>query len=290
MEPNKMKIEFATPENGLFLEAEKFVLPNEKKCCGLMQRILEKDKSIFLFRDNSNELLAVISYNIRTRIVFHCIPQTNKQLSTMFSKFFEKNHVYCISGELYGTDFLQGIIAGLPLDRIDEVRDYNFMEFQSDDEPIEKTIGSHVIKKCGVDDADKLFEMHKDYVNIEVLPLSATINLASERLNLENILRTQTVFAIDNGKEYISKAHTNARGKNVVQIGGVFTKEQYRGKRYAGYLVRFIGKLYATVGIKTVLFVKKTNRAAISSYSKAGFVLTGQYRITYFLANSTDLP
>ena len=82
--------------------------------------------------------------------------------------------------------------------------------------------------------------------------------------------------------EVISKVATNARGKNFYQIGGVFTKKEFRNKGIMfNLMIQFMNYIHSE-NKKATLFVNIHNEPAKKVYEKLGFILIGKYRISYF--------
>lgn len=138
------------------------------------------------------------------------------------------------------------------------------------------------IAECSLQDAEKLFPLHISYTQEEVLPEWKKINLALERLKLEKILRTQKVLAVKQKNSFCAKAQTNAISKNFIQIGGVFTKKEFRSKGLASCLVKKLAEEFQTENKKSVLFVNKKTNQAICAYKKAGFSAFAKYEMLYY--------
>ena len=67
-----------------------------------------------------------------------------------------------------------------------------------------------------------------------------------------------------------------------MQIGGVYTDPEYRGRGYAAAVVRYLSQKAVSVGKRPVLYVNEVNTAAVKAYVKAGFAAGDRYRICYF--------
>ena len=260
--------------------AERFIIPHEKICCALMQRVLLYDESIFIIVEDSpsNQIIihGVISYN-NGKTVFHCLPQLTGDVLDALTLFFSTRHVFCITGKRDGTEFIQHAIK----DRCSEVREYRFLEFNNHPEtPINDAPEQIVL--CTMQDIDSLMPLQIDYVRIEVLPASRTVNPAAERLTLEHTLKEQYVFAAKIDGKIVAKVQTNAIASQHAQIGGVYTKEEFRKRGIASRLVLHAAQFVLQNGKKPVLFVKEINQTAFHSYQKAGFIETDKFRIAYY--------
>ncbi|MBP5465836.1 MAG: GNAT family N-acetyltransferase [Treponema sp.] len=81
----------------------------------------------------------------------------------------------------------------------------------------------------------------------------------------------------------LAKAGTNAIASKVMQLGGVYTLRDERGRGLAAALTAFLAESAARKGFATVLFVNKKNAAAIAAYRRAGFTDSGKaYTIEYY--------
>lgn len=142
--------------------------------------------------------------------------------------------------------------------------------------------GGLVISQATREDADALFPLQAAYEREEVVPQGGDLNLAACRLALERTLASRLVlFAVLDGL-IVGKANTNARSYTRDQIGGVYVMEAYRGRGIGTRLVAELVALLAERSRAASLFVKKQNHAAITIYSRIGFDIRGDYRISYY--------
>ena len=139
---------------------------------------------------------------------------------------------------------------------------------------------------CSEADVNLLLPLQKEYDSVEVLLPGAKLDVPLCRLNLRKILREQFVLGVraDNADSgfFVAKAGTNAIGLNWVQLGGVCTLPEFRGKGLAAFLVNKIALQKLSDGKKTALFVKNKNLPAQKAYKKAGFVPLCPFSISYF--------
>ena len=272
-----------------------FVLPYEKRCCALFQRIINHDNSVHIIIEkgtlNSWHPLVhgVFTYSGQGRLVFCCLPEQTTEVSLALTEFFAKNSVFCISGQKEWADFLEEIVSGIYRGRKSEVHEYHFMEEGRDLEAMDKDEDdfSHrsdcEIIRCSKNHIEQLMPLQLDYTRVEVLPAWREVVPAAERISLEKNFKNQFYFAVVEKGKIVSKANTNAITKGFFQIGGVYTLEEFRGKGYASALVEHIAREACLLNRKAVLFVKKENAGAIKAYTKAGFIITGGYKIVYYL-------
>lgn len=271
--------------------ATEFLLPYEKQCCALMSKAINKDDSLMLIveagteRSVSPQVYGVITYNPKAQQVFCCIPFRTEQVARVLMDFFRERRVFCISGEEASAVFLEKIVNAINPKLHREERIYFFMEFRKDH--AEKSmreiapLRSQVVA-CTEADCEKLMPLALDYTRVEVLPEWRGVNAPAERLNLERQFKTGFVLGIKGPDGFSAKAHTNAISANYLQIGGVYTVEKYRGRGFATALVQQMAFLAQDMNRNAVLFVKEKNIPAIRAYNKAGFVVTGRYRIVYY--------
>ena len=96
------------------------------------------------------------------------------------------------------------------------------------------------------------------------------------------LLKNKTVYALGDEDFIYSKANISLCANKVIQISGVYTKKEFRRKGYASFLVNRIAFVAGKVGCKATLLVRQENLAAYSAYKKAGFGITGTYKIVYY--------
>lgn len=282
-----MKILKACDNVLFFSKAEQFVLPHEKHCCALMQRILGHDESVYIFSedDNASKIKGVIAFT-PGRVLFHCLPEYSRELFDGLKEFCSHHNVFCITGMKAGTEFVEQAIYEATHAYVREQREYYFMEHtgSSCQERVSAVPENNhlVLKECTAQDAENLLKLHLEYVRVEVLPEGKSLNAEAEKTSLNQILKTQSVYALSHSGTYVAKAQTNALAKNYVQIGGVYTLPEYRRRGLASFLVNYIALNAKAHNKNAVLFVKVKNICARHSYEKAGFVKTGDFLISYY--------
>lgn len=301
----------------VFKLLKEYLLPYEKYCCTLMQKILSHEKSIYFLGDmNIGDVLQLTSAELneahtseinthtlsdiqktlslihgvisfeKGRTVFHCLPEQNSEIFDSLKFFFLNQAVSGIVGEKTGTLYLQSILQKARCGKEVEVRDYYFMEASNvnlkQDNLVVENSNENKIILCTEKDINLLMPLQFSYIKEEVTPDSRKANAAAERLLFEKLVKKNVVYGIKNNSEFISKAHISVSTNNYFQIGGVYTVEQYRNHGLACSLVKEIAKEAVLENKKAVLFVKQKNSSALHSYQKAGFVKTGEYRIVYY--------
>jgi len=132
------------------------------------------------------------------------------------------------------------------------------------------------------DEEEHVFPLQRGYELEEVLVYPNEFNPASCRKNLSHLLKTQqNVVAEINGMP-IAKGGTNAQGFTCNQIGGIYTKPEYRGCGVARYLMKFFLKELLAQEKAVCLFVKKENNPAVKLYTSLGFKTKNDFSIVYY--------
>lgn len=224
-----------------------------------------------------------------------------------------------ISGEKDGTDFFLEVIRNLSENpdssftkkfNVKQINDYKLMvlphqQFQdsqnqsnhqnnqsSQSEPlkyssnlkfsVQKLYNDDFIMRCTENDMENLFEIERNYLQDEVAVRGQKVSDAEVSMRLRQILKNQLYFALISDDKIVSKAYTNAIGKNWIQIGGVYTLFQFRQNGYAALTVSTLCKRILQAHKNISLFVKTKNLPAQQLYQKIGFTFHSDYKIVYF--------
>ena len=127
-----------------------------------------------------------------------------------------------------------------------------------------------------------LFPLQKTYERQEVLLNPEAQDLMETFRWLKSILTTETCFYARLGLHYVSKANTNAKGFDHIQIGGVFTVPKFRNQGYALHTVAALCRhILEQEHKKPSLFVKTDNENAINLYKKLGFEIKNKTKTVY---------
>jgi predicted GNAT family acetyltransferase len=138
------------------------------------------------------------------------------------------------------------------------------------------------IVSASPEDADRLFEIQRDYELEEVFLDPSHFSDTICRTLLRNTLRKQIVFVAECGGRPVAKAGTNARGYQVDQIGGVFTDKNFRSRGVGTHLMCVLLRYLKAEKSMASLYVKKDNPAASRLYQKLEFRPREAYRISYY--------
>ena len=308
-EINKMQI--ISVNERTFSLAQSYLLPIEQKCVFLSQLVRKHSPDIYIILDknpdnlnnsdkssqliNLQNILGVFYLN---KSLFHCFQDTSKvnvaDFTPLFYEILTQNQasIKNISGEKDGTDFFLEVIRNLSENpdstftkkfNVKQINDYKLMvlphqQFQQS----QKLYNDDFIMRCTENDMENLFEIERNYLQDEVAVRGQKVSDAEVSMRLRQILKNQLYFALISDDRIVSKAYTNAIGKNWIQIGGVYTLFQFRQNGYAALTVSTLCKRILQAHKKISLFVKIKNFPAQQLYQKIGFTFHSDYKIVYF--------
>ena len=294
-----------------FSLAQSYLLPIEQKCVFLSQLVRKHSPDIYIILDknpdNSNNsdkssqlinLQNVLGVFYLNKSLFHCFQDTSKvniaDFTPLFYEILTQNQksIKNISGEKDGTDFFLEVIRNLSENpdstftkkfNVKQINDYKLMvlphqQFQQS----QKLYNDDFIMRCTENDMENLFEIERNYLQDEVAVRGQKVSDAEVSMRLRQILKNQLYFALISDDRIVSKAYTNAIGKNWIQIGGVYTLFQFRQNGYAALTVSTLCKRILQAHKNISLFVKTKNLPAQQLYQKIGFTFHSDYKIVYF--------
>lgn len=276
-------------------EAENFLIQNEIYCVSLTGRFLQKDSKIFLLKDDGGKITAVFSYSVGGQLLFFVRGNLNDDEKTLFrlavgkavENYFPK--IFSVMGTCGFCSLISKIAENHLCRKARHEVDFDLMVFDekslgkaAENENHAENHGNLAAECCSVSEIDEIFPLQKSYELEEVVFSEKDFNEAASRLVLKKNLEKKRVFALKKDGKIVSKLSVNARGKNCVQVGGVFTAPDFRKQGFAKTLLLRFCKKYAENGKKIVLFVKKSNLAALSLYKSCGFKKISDYKIVYF--------
>ncbi len=277
-----------------FLRALAFVLPHEKTCCALTRRILDRKDGVYLAVHDGGMGQPVVDgvfFFIDDDILLPCLSGIRNRGLRAIAAFLEGKKLFCISALEDELAKIRGILPRLQKPpRIRESRRYRFMEHQDREAAllaIEKLPAGTHIQMATADDEAALLPLHFAYMREEVIIRGRKLNEEFEKGQLREALKSQVIVTAVSGTgpetRILAKAGTNAIASKVMQLGGVYTVQEERGRGLAAALTAFLAESAAKKGMSTVLFVGKENPAAIAAYRKAGFADSGkEYTIEYY--------
>ena len=308
-EINKMQI--ISVNERTFPLAQSYLLPIEQKCVFLSQLVRKHSPDIYIIldknpdnlnnSDKSSQLINlqnVLGVFYLNKSLFHCFKDTSKvniaDFTPLFYEILTQNQasIKNISGEKDGTDFFLEVIRNLSENpdstftkkfNVKQINDYKLMvlphqQFQDS----QKLYNDDFIMRCTENDMENLFEIERNYLQDEVAVRGQKVSDAEVSMRLRQILKNQLYFALISDDRIVSKAYTNAIGKNWIQIGGVYTLFQFRQNGYAAHTVSTLCKRILQANKNISLFVKTKNLPAQQLYKKIGFTFHSDYKIVYF--------
>ena len=308
-EINKMQI--ISVNERTFSLAQSYLLPIEQKCVFLSQLVRKHSPDIYIIldknpdnlnnSDKSSQLINlqnVLGVFYLNKSLFHCFQNTSKvniaDFTPLFYEILTQNQasIKNISGEKDGTDFFLEVIRNLSENpdstftkkfNVKQINDYKLMvlphqQFQDS----QKLYNDDFIMRCTENDMENLFEIERNYLQDEVAVRGQKVSDAEVSMRLRQILKNQLYFALISDDRIVSKAYTNAIGKNWIQIGGVYTLFQFRQNGYAALTVSTLCKRILQAHKNISLFVKTKNLPAQQLYQKIGFTFHSDYKIVYF--------
>ena len=294
-----------------FSLAQSYLLPIEQKCVFLSQLVRKHSPDIYIIldknpdnlnnSDKSSQLINlqnVLGVFYLNKSLFHCFQDTSKvnvaDFTPLFYEILTQNQasIKNISGEKDGTDFFLEVIRNLSENpdstftkkfNVKQINDYKLMvlphqQFQQS----QKLYNDDFIMRCTENDMENLFEIERNYLQDEVAVRGQKVSDAEVSMRLRQILKNQLYFALISDDRIVSKAYTNAIGKNWIQIGGVYTLFQFRQNGYAALTVSTLCKRILQAHKNISLFVKTKNLPAQQLYQKIGFTFHSDYKIVYF--------
>lgn len=277
------------------------MLDNERYCVqltSLLKKNIADAYAVFADEVCPQGLYGVL--NIK-KTILHCLPFAKSGSETAlqedffvsFCEFYKKNNFnnpVCINGTADGTQLMEKCFESLG-QLPDQQNEYSLLLLDERNflQQLRKQKQNKEIKifRCKKDISEplksQLLIMQEEYEKEEIVPACFTFDEDSCRLRFLTALRTQFIFALQNSEStLISKAGTNAIGYKFVQLGGVFTKKEDRGKGFAGILLNTLLFKLLKMRKKIVLFVKKQNLPANKLYASLGFKNISDYTILYY--------
>lgn len=294
-------IEKITEDNSQ--KAIDYLEQHEQSCVTLLSRLLTKQNTFSIYHyffvyeheNFTTKIIAIIMHSNGGMIQHHIDnPEqffNDEDFSTCIKQIINSENIYCIMGDKKGSDLLLSIIlSNFSNYEISQYSDYLLLSYHPENLPnglfekekyIDNKKNNFEIIQCDSSYLDNILPLQKQYDLLEVIPPHITFNEANCKKNLLHTLQTQTMLAIKADNDLVAKANTNAIGKNFIQIGGVFTNENFRGHNFAKLLVDSLCKKILLQNKQPVLFVKAKNENAKKAYRKVGFTYQSDYSIIY---------
>jgi predicted GNAT family acetyltransferase len=274
-----------------------FLKEDEHTCITLMSRFVKNGKIDLLPKYIKGfsfyfdkKLVGVMAISTGGGILHHFLEgvlnhsEERKVLEELLYPILKGYSVYSIVGDMLGSDFLKEVIQEEKCPKIKIP--YTLMKFDCTkaNSKFQNTLQDFGIKKCSTKDIETLYPLQAAYEVVEVLPPGEDFNPDNCRLNLRHNLGNQYIIGayLKKTGQFVAKAGSNALGLNWVQLGGVFTREEFRGQGLATLLVEQIALDMKEINKKVALFVKDSNEFARRAYEKAGFIPISKFCIYYY--------
>lgn len=290
-----------------------FLSERERRCVSLMSNFIRdgvpalptgrKIRALIRFSETPMSPIDGIILVTNNGILLHCIRENVEldRYSPVIARFISRIPIRCVIGNREHSLFLESFLPGRPTREVD----YRLMVYDPDGSGAggDKASGDRAGEKagtrieprvppkvpsgiefarCTVEDTERLLSLQESYEKEEVAPPGDPVDREATRLNLRLNLGKQHIFMALAGDRAVAKAGTNALGLAWVQIGGVFTEPEWRGRGIASALVRHIAVLETEAGKNIALFVKLTNEPARRAYNRSGFKPDTFFRISYW--------
>ncbi len=183
---------------------------------------------------------------------------------------------WCLMGPSAWVNFTEPL---MPASRILHRVHYEFMARPAG--PLAVPDGRGELRPVEPREADTVFPLHEAYEKEEVLFDPSEFHPVASRLHWGHLIHRQRLVALWDGGQPLAKAGTNALTDRWAQIGGVYTRMDYRRLGLQKRLMAYLVGLLAEEGKGCCLFVKKENGAALGLYRNLGFESRGDFLITY---------
>lgn len=139
------------------------------------------------------------------------------------------------------------------------------------------------VRKAEPRDFDVLVPWRLAYEHEALAVPAAQLDPTAARESLERAAARDDLYVLDEEGRLVSTTGFNARTRDVVQVGGVFTPKEVRGRGYARRAVAGSLLHAARAGARRcVLFTDEANVAALACYRRLGFRETGEYGFIFY--------
>ncbi|MGB3715703.1 MAG: GNAT family N-acetyltransferase, partial [Candidatus Promineifilaceae bacterium] len=147
--------------------------------------------------------------------------------------------------------------------------------------PEQLRTGQLIGRRLKAEDLDLLTAWSVAY-SVELLGSDEDQDLWDEsRESMEEKLRTGDSWVLEEYGEVVANTSFNAAVREAVQIGGVYTSPELRGRGYGRAVVAASLLDACSEGVETaVLFTGDANKPARKAYAALGFRRIGDYRLS----------
>jgi predicted GNAT family acetyltransferase len=196
-------------------------------------------------------------------------------------RFLKKTSIHAVQGLRTDAETLQNLIGCFGI-QPKQVIEYDLMALEHAPPPDDADPPTLTLRQPLINDMDRLYRLQAAYEQEEVLPQGVAFNPAACRQNLEHITAHEKMLIACIGPRIVGKINTSAASFSRFQIGGVFVHPEYRRRGIGSAMTRAFVRLLCAEGRGVTLFVKKRNAAARAVYTRTGFTMLADYRISYY--------
>ena len=269
-------------------KAIRFCLPYEEFSVNLVSLLRQEERKFFsVIKDarlfySDEKIIGVACINDHGFFIY-CFDILSDEVCKSIVSTFNFDSIYGIMGEASFQKHLLKILLETSNINVKTLVPYILM-IKSRDEVINSILMRNVeIIRADIKDANELLDLQVRYEKEEVCQGKNEFPRAISLMNLEHILKNEITYFARLGNLCVSKTNTNAQGINYVQIGGVYTLPEYRGRGIASCVINaLIDHINKKEGKNVSLFVKTCNTKAIKMYKRLGFKERGSFAISYF--------
>ena len=186
---------------------------------------------------------------------------------------------YCVAGHPYLLDAAQGFFGK----EIRRTINYHLMTSTAQT-PSLPEIEAITLHRSKVRDHTKLLRLELKYQEEEVFnrELSMQDKIGLTLLYIEKLKKSPSIHAWSHKENMaIAKAEIAAVAFQYLQLGGVYTLPDWRGKGVAAHVVCRLIQMARAQNKNLALFVKKDNPRAIALYQKLMMEMHSDFRIYY---------
>lgn len=287
---------FEKPQKVHIQSIQKFLIPNEYRCIGLVSHLIEHNEITIPTNEKSQiqdfyilvhseksilPIVVAVFILLKNGILYHCVDRDfdwqNCPLPCL--EWLKKAPIYCIIGSKEPSIYIESFKQKKTKRSVEY-----FLMVHAQKEPmhtIQKIEEPYNLTKITQKHIKDIYPLQKGYEKEEVMPPGEAFNKKACLALLQKNIENQHIFAIYLNGTAVAKAGTNALGYNWNQLGGVFTAPEHRGKGLAKHLVRHLIDMGKQTNKGTALFVKTTNQAALHAYKTVGFIQKENFSIIY---------
>ena len=267
-----------------YVNVETFLRSREIYCVNACSRFITgnfKRGHLWNMRDAKGNISALLLHSRRSLLPvytgnYHAIPH-------FLDRFLKEISIHSVQGLREDAEILEQGIKDCGYNITDR-NDYDIMTLDQNSLPecFKRGPPDLVIRFPNEADREELLELHSAYEQEEVIPLGGFFSPENCRKTLAKILFSEQMLVACLGNRIVGKINTNAKSFTRSQIGGVYVRPEYRKMGIAQKLSAVFAQELIAQGMGLSLYVKKQNIAARSVYCRLGFVIRGDYRISYY--------